>query len=196
MQPGGQSGAGRAAKAAQAHRLFFALMPDDATREHLHEAAQQLKATQPTRGRWVNPRRYHLTLQFLGEFDGLPTAVVAQARAAAARVRAAPFTLSLDHAGSFRNRAIPWWLGPGVDSPGLGALWHGLGEALAGAGVHVADGKGFRPHVTIVRDARTVLPATVVTPSIEWRVEAFSLMHSAPEVQGAYTSLGTWPLAR
>lgn len=195
MQRGDPSGITGTAKPSPLHRLFFALVPDDATRERLHQAAQQLKATHRTRGRWINPRRYHMTLQFLGDFDGLPAAVLAQARAAAASVRVAPFTVVLDHAGSFHNRSIPWWIGPRTDQPGLAALWRDLGTALACEGVHVPDGKGFRPHVTLLRDAGMALPGMDIQPPVTWPVEAFTLMHSELGAQNAYTPLGVWPLA-
>lgn len=175
------------------HRLFFALMPDELTRERLHRAAEQLKATHAPLGRWINPRRYHLTLQFLGDFDGLPPQVVRQASTAAASVRVAPFTLVVDRAGSFRNRSIPWWLGPSADAPGAGSLWQDLGTALASAGVRLPGGQGFRPHVTVLRDAGAALAETAIDP-IPWRVESFTLVHSVLGAHSAYTPLGTWAL--
>lgn len=181
-------------KPAALHRLFFALMPDEATRDRLHHAAMQLKKAGAPGGRWINPRRYHLTLQFLGEFDGLPQTLATQACAAAAKVEVAPFPLVLDRAGGFRNRSIPWWLGPADEVPGLAALWRDLGLELARAGVRVPDGQGFRPHVTVLRDARHALPETPIAPVI-WHVDSFTLVHSVLDAQSAYTSLGTWPLA-
>lgn len=175
------------------YRLFFALVPDEATRDRLHQAAMQLQAQYAPRGRWINSQRYHLTLQFLGDFDGPPTAVATRARQAASRVKVPPFSLVLDRAGSFHNRAIPWWLGPGAEVPGLSLLWQGLGVELADAGVRVPDARGFRPHVTVLRDARAALPETTIQP-VTWRVERFGLMQSALGAQSAYAALGTWPL--
>ena len=180
-------------KLVEIHRLFFALIPDEATRDRLHHAAMQLKAANAPGGRWINPRRYHLTLQFLGDFDGLPQTLATQACAAAAKVRVAPFSLELDRAGSFRNRSIPWWLGPAGEVHGLATLWHDLGLELARAGVRVPGGQGFRPHVTVLRDARHALPETPTDP-VTWNVHNFVLVHSVLGAQSAYTSLGTWPL--
>lgn len=181
-------------KPVELHRLFFALMPDGTTRDGLHHAALQLHATNPSGGRLVNPRRYHLTLQFLGDFDGLPQALVAGACAAAAKVKVAPFTLLLDRAGGFRNRSIPWWLGPAGEVPGLASLWHELGLELARAGVRVPGAQGFRPHVTVLRDASHVLPETLIAP-VTWYVDRFALVCSVPGGKSSYTALGTWPLA-
>ena len=50
------------------YRLFFALLPDEATRARIHQAAVQLQAQHAPRGRWIDPGRYHLTLQFLGSY--------------------------------------------------------------------------------------------------------------------------------
>lgn len=186
---------GSGAPPRELHRLFFALLPDESTRERLHQAAQGLKATHAPQGRWINPRRYHLTLQFLGDFDSLPPPVVQQASAAAAMARVAPFTLLVDRAGSFRNRAIPWWLGPAQDVAPLNALWDDLGKALARAGVRLPAGQGFRPHVTVLRDAGAALPETAIEP-IEWRVEAFTLVHSVLGAHSAYSPLGTWALSQ
>lgn len=185
-------GSGRK-KPADVRRLFFALMPDEATRDRLHHAAMLLKEVSSPGGRWINPRRYHLTLQFLGDFDGLPQALVTQACAAAGKVKLAPFPLVLDHAGSFRNRSIPWWLGPADEVPGLATLWHELGLELARAGVRVPGGQGFRPHVTVLRDAHHALPETPVAPVL-WHVESFTLVQSVLGAQGTYTRLGSWPL--
>lgn len=194
MPLGDQFAGGGAAKPAGVHRLFFALMPDEATRERLRRAAMQLKASHAPRGRWINPQRYHLTLQFLGDFDVLPPPLVAQAIAAASGVRVAPFSLVLDRAGSFRNRSIPWWLGPTGEVPGLASLWQDLGIALARAGVRLPGGQGFRPHVTVLRDAGTPLPESPIEP-VEWRLDSFTLVHSVGGQQATYTPLGTWPLS-
>ena len=66
------------------YRLFFALLPDEATRARIHQAAVQLQAQHAPRGRWIDPGRYHLTLQFLGDFDGPSTGIATLARHAAA----------------------------------------------------------------------------------------------------------------
>ena len=75
-----------------------------------------------------------------------------------------------------------------------GTEWHDLGAALSRTGVHVPDGKGFRPHVTLLRDAGTALPGIDIEPAVPWRVDAFTLMHSELGAQSHYVPLGTWPL--
>ncbi len=177
----------------EVHRLFFALWPDQATRAGIQQAAAQLQAAHAPRGRWLGAHRYHLTLQYLGDFDALPPALVEAALAAAGGVRAAAFELVLDQAGSFRNRAIPWWLGSVAPPAGLQALWDGLGVALAKAGVRVHSASKLVPHVTVLRDASTSLPQTPIDP-VPWPVRDFALIHSVLGAQSGYRLLGRWPL--
>ncbi|RPE81885.1 RNA 2',3'-cyclic phosphodiesterase [Vulcaniibacterium tengchongense] len=178
------------------HRLFFALWPDDALRAQAAGVAAELRRRHGNDGRLLNPRRYHLTLRFLGDFPGeLPASALAGARAAGDAVRAPAFELVLDRAGSFgRNRSIPWWLGCAPDHAALQALWRRLGEALAQRRLRDASGhRTLAPHLTVVRDARRALPETPIVP-LHWRVDRFVLVHSELGQRNAYTLLGEWPL--
>src|SRR3546814_9020063 len=70
-----------------------------------------------------------ITMLFLG--DQVSSAHEASALQAARLVRMAPFTLSLDQAGSFRNnRNVPWWLGPRKTPPELSRLHDRLRDAM------------------------------------------------------------------
>ena len=185
--------AGFAAPAASIHRLFFALWPGDEVRHRIGEATKHLLREHDAGGRRTGPHRYHLTLQFLGDYAELPPSLVEQAGAAAAAVQVAQFELVLDRAGSFRNRSIPWWLGCAAAPEGLGQLWASLGSALAHAGVRVESGKALVPHVTVLRDARQRLPTTPIEP-LHWSVDSFVLIHSELGARNAYTEVGRWML--
>lgn len=138
------------------------------------------------------PERYHLTLLFLG--DAVPAREEAAAIDAAGRVRAAPFALQLDHAGSFRNRHIPWWLGTREPPPQLNQLYEKLREAMRRADVTI-DRMRFAPHLTILRDAHLPLPQTPVAP-IDWAVDGFVLVRSRLDLNPVeYEVIGRWPLA-
>lgn len=177
------------------HRLFFALWPDDAVRAAIAGHAVALRQRLRPRGHPVSPQRYHLTLQFLGEFDALPAALAERAMSAAARVRAPAFELRLDRTGSFDNRSIPWWLGCGRTPGDLLRLWDGLGQELGMARVEVRSANQLRPHVTILRDAAAALPAGAIDVPVDWHVDAFVLIHSAPGAHSEYRELGRWPLS-
>lgn len=178
------------------HRLFFALLPDTATRARMADAASVLRDRHQAGGRLIGAHRYHLTLHFLGDADRFEEPRAQAAQAAAADVAATAFELRLDRAGSFRNRSIPWWLGCEQPPSELQALWDRLGVALAKRGVRVEGGSSLTPHVTIVRDAAGPLHPPVEIEPIVWRVTDFALIHSQLGSRNAYTVLGQWPLAQ
>ena len=178
----------------EVQRLFFALMPDAATRELLAAVAAGLKAARPgLRARWINPDRYHATLHFLGDHAALRPSLVDGAVAAADKVSLAPFAWTLDNATSFRGREPPCVLqGAEVSAP-LKQLWQMLGKtlALAGQGAHLE--RSFTPHVTLAYSHGTMLEAVEVEP-VMWPVGEFALVHHVVG-HGAYQILGRWLLA-
>jgi 2'-5' RNA ligase len=174
------------------HRLFFALWPGESVRDRIDETAAAVARDHAPGGRRLRRDRLHLTLQFLGDFSPLPEAVTSAVVDAAARVVCDPFTLTLDHAGSFRGSRV-WWLGSGECPAALQALHAALGVELAAAGVAVKAHPTFTPHVTIMRNVRTALPMTPVD-AIDWPVDEFVLIDSQPE--RGYVELGRWPLRR
>src|SRR5687767_2619884 len=111
------------------HRLFFALSPPPAVRRRLAQAAQAVSAEQRAPGRAPLPAQLHLTLAFLGAFDD--DEAIARASAAGDRIRAAPFNLRIDQAGSF---GPTWFLGSTAPPPELAALQSSLAGELAQAG--------------------------------------------------------------
>jgi len=175
-------------------RLFFALWPDEAMRAQLGSAATHLRQKLRPEGRWVGTHRYHLTLHFLGDYPGLPEALTQRAMEAAAAVRSPRFDLPIEQAGSFRNRSIPWWLGPSQSSAPLKQLWRALRDALQAHSVPYDTKLRLSPHVTVLRDATQVLAPTPV-PLVTWPVESFALIHSHLGVDSRYHILGTWPLS-
>lgn len=179
-------------------RLFFALMPDPATRLGMGAAVEALAGTSPLPGHRSDPRRYHMTLQFLGEFDDLPKSLLDAACAAAGTLRREAFDLSLDQAGSFESRSSQlWWLGCRPTLDGLLELWRELGRSLARHGVRVQSGAGFMPHVTIWRGADRP-PSPSLAPDLlplGWRIDRFALVSSTPGARDGYRVLGEWVLA-
>lgn len=178
----------------EVHRLFFALMPDAATRERLAAVAAGLKASRPGfRARWIHPDRYHATLHFLGDHAALRPSLVDAAVAAADKVSIAPFAWTLDSATSFRGREPPCVLqGTEVSAP-LQQLWQALGKALVLAGQGARLERSFTPHVTLAYSHGAMLGAVGVEP-VTWPVAEFALVHHVIG-QGAYQILGHWSLA-
>jgi 2'-5' RNA ligase len=174
------------------HNLFFALQPSDEVRQRIDAAARSLKDAHPSAGRWVKPERYHLTLRYLGAHANLPEALVGSAINAGDLVRVSAFSFSLDTAGSFANRSIPWWIGCSTMPQDLGVLWDAISACLESLGLHATEDR--TPHVTILRDAERLLPPTSMEP-IEWPVEEFVLIDSLLGPKASYTVLGRWRLA-
>lgn len=172
------------------HRLFFALWPDAAVRSAIASRAAETHAGSAPAGRPVPPRRYHLTLQFLGSFAGVPDAVIDAAIAAGDAVQVAEFTLVLDRLGSFERSRV-WWFGCDVSS-GLRHLHGELQHSLVTAGVAV-DAAPFVPHVTLGRGLRQRLHPQAIEP-LAWPLRDFVLVDSADGATD-YRILRRWPLA-
>jgi 2'-5' RNA ligase len=179
--------------AAEPNRLFFALWPDDATRTALADAARNLHARLQPGGRLEKPERLHATLLFLG--DAVPSQEEAAAMQAASLLRADPFTMTLDRAGTFSRNSKLWWLGSSQPSREALALHDALRARLRTAGVSY-DLKSFTPHVTFLRDAGKSLAPTPVEP-IRWQADDFVLVRSQLHPQPAeYQVIGRWKLDR
>ena len=179
----------------EVQRLFFALWPDAAVRRAIAAATRQLEAGCRIGGRPLAPARYHLTLQFLGDFDPQAQSVIDAAIVAADDVRMRCFELQLDRSGSFGGRRVGW-LGPARAPAGLQDLSTALGQALDRHGVpREGEGPGpWIPHVTVLRGMHRSLPALDVPP-LAWAVDGFVLVRSTPGGAG-YDVLQHWALAR
>jgi 2'-5' RNA ligase len=173
-------------------RWFFALWPNAAARTALADACAglALAGARPT-----HPRDLHLTLRFLGELDDT---ALANAEAAAGRVRAECVPVVLDHLGHFaRSRVL--WAGPSRPDPALTALADQLEAALCAAGLP-PETRPFRPHVTLARkvcrglDPGSSWPGPTWPGSIGWRATAFALAAGRPGEMPRYLRRRSWPL--
>jgi 2'-5' RNA ligase len=177
----------------EVHRLFFALWPDAAMRARIAAATDLLKQYPRQRGHWLKPHRYHITLHFLGDFSGMPDALATRACDIAAGVAGSAFTLTLDRAGSFRNRSIPWWLGCAHVPAEMSDLCNQLAAGMRHHEVAYESKLPLTPHVTVLRDCDVTLPSTPVPP-LPWQVNDFVLIHSCTGAQSQYRLLGRWVL--
>lgn len=172
--------------------LFFGLFPPPRVREAMARAVEQLRATTPVRARWSDPRRYHVTVQFLGRHAQTDPATLAPLLAAAGTVDAPGFDLQLDTTGTF-GRGRVGWLGCAAASPGLHVLWQALGAALDAQSVDRDRAAAYTPHVTVLRQARDAWPTRAIE-AIGWPVDAFVLARSPREGGQPYEVLHRWPL--
>ena len=168
-------------------RLFFALVPGEVERDAIHRA---LEAAGGPGGRPMPRQNWHLTLRFLGNVDPDQRACLERA---AARIRVAPFALTLDHLGSWRGPGVAW-LAPSAIPTHLTAL-NAASEAAALACGLAADERPYRPHVTVARKA-PARETTELPEAVPWKATAFSLMASRRDSRGAvYREVSRWPLA-
>jgi 2'-5' RNA ligase len=168
-------------------RLFFALWPDDATRDALFRSGKWLH--KHWGGRQMRADTLHLTLAFLGS---TPVEQLEALIACADSVQTDAFELILDQAGYWRHNRIGW-LGASETPPQHIELAGMLNAALQAAGFPV-DTRPHVPHVTLLRNtAGGELPAC---EPVCWPVSDFVLVASRTEAEGAcYEVIRRWPLA-
>lgn len=161
-----------------AHKLFFALWPDQATRLAL--ARLQLAV----RGRLVAVEKLHLTMAFLGQQPAEAVPVLLEILQA---ISIPPMRLEVDCYGYFKRPQIAW---AGLSAPPaeLLAVQAGLMAKLEAAGFSAATHGEFKPHITLAREAKAA-PAAFDGGPVVWQVEGLALVESLPD--GRY-----WAVAR
>ena len=168
-------------------RLFFALWPDDATREAL--AARRDAVAFAYGGRPMLPATLHLTLAFIGEADELKVPTLL---ACGDRVRAPEFTITIDAVSHFKRARLAW-LGATEWPAELIHLFDILRNEVTQAGF-MLDDRAFNPHVTVARNCAHY-PSPAPVPPLEWKVESFVLVDSRQTPSGPlYRVLKYWPL--
>jgi 2'-5' RNA ligase len=168
-------------------RLFFALWPDDATRDALYRAGKWLH--KHWGGRLMRADTLHITLAFLGS---TPAEKLDALIACADTVQTDAFELILDQAGYWRHNRIGW-LGATETPPPHLELVGALNAALQAAGFPV-DVRPHVPHVTLLR--KSVGGEVPPCEPVHWPVSDFVLVASRTEAEGAhYEVIRRWPLA-
>lgn len=174
-------------------RLFFAIFPDSETAERIADLAERLRERHGLKGRPLRTDRFHITVNHLADFPGVPERIVAAASEAAAAVKAAPFDVAFDRAASFRGKPDkrPFVLRGGDALGPLIAFQQALGFEMAKAGLGQYVEKSFTPHVTLLYDP-SLVTETPVEP-IRWTVRELVLIHSLLG-RTQHIPLGRWPL--
>ena len=172
-----------AASAAKKHRLFFALVPDDAVRRRVQELQRQLAGS----GRAVTPANLHVTLAFLGMHEAtvIPDVCDIASRLAFPRCR-----VVLDCLGQFGDGRV-LWLGAATVPEPLQEFQQSLVGALTAAGIG-HDPKPWKFHLTLYRRLRKA-PPTLGPVAIEWPLKGFELIESVGSKNGVeYHSIAHW----
>jgi 2'-5' RNA ligase len=183
-------------------RLFIAIELPDHVLKTITQVQADLKRAIPERAvRWTRPEGIHLTLKFLGDvrisqIEEIKTAL------AQATVGHAAFELGIQGLGCFPNLARPrvLWVGVTGDTKSLRTLQAGVEHTISPLGFPAED-RGFSPHLTLARAARSasrddaVLVGKIVQERdvgqlVSWQVGSVSLMRSQLKPNGAqYTQV-------
>jgi RNA 2',3'-cyclic 3'-phosphodiesterase len=172
--------------------LFFAVVPEEKAADGIAELSARLRMQFGLRANPIPIDRLHMTLRYIGAFNGLPAHIVEQARAAAASIALPPADITLDRIETFASRRAkhPIVLS-GDASDSLSALEFQLAKALTENGIALKRRPHFKPHVTLFYDTRHI-PKSAIAP-ITWQATHFTLIHSHLG-QSRYETLMTWPL--
>lgn len=172
----------------KARRLFFALWPSDHVRQSI--VKQSSSIIQGVKGRVIRPENIHITLHFIGQANKEDEACFHEA---AQSVSGNPFTLNLDHYGSFA-RARVLWMGLRETPDKLIHLHDELGATLAACG-YQCDKRPYNPHVTLMRKCtKPVIKQHEFY--VSWPVDKFVLVESIQNVSGVnYRVIGQYPLS-
>ena len=169
----------------RSRRLFFALWPDDKTRQALfHWQTHNL----PAEVRWQHRADLHMTVHFLGQVDDN---LLGPLLGTGADLAAQRFALVLDEIGHWRRPQI-LWAGP-TSVPGeLPQLHAQLATGLNDLGI-ATETRAFKPHVTLARKVRE-LPRLQPLLPLTWAVEQLALVESRSGRAPMYDPVASWPL--
>ena len=169
-------------------RLFFALWPDDATRDALNRTGKWLH--QHWGGRRMRGETLHITLAFLG---ATPVERLDALYACADAVEVEPYELLLDQAGYWRHNRIGW-LGASETPPQHLELANALKAELKAAGFPV-DSRPHVPHVTLLR--KSLGGEVPACAPVHWPINDFVLVNSVTASDGAhYEVIKRWSLGQ
>ena len=165
-------------------RLFFALWPDEETRERIFAISRSL----PEKcGRLLPKNNLHITLVFLGNMD-MDTAQAVQQ--AASETHFTGFTLVMDRIGKWPAAGVIW-LAPSVIPEELATLVLQLNQVASNCGFDI-DSRPYQPHATLARKARGIV-ALPEFEAFDWKIKGFSLVHSTTLPEGArYEVIQDW----
>lgn len=161
-------------------RIFFALWPDGRARQALAGWQARLEGL----GRAMPPRNLHVTLVFLGNVKASRLEAL---HLAAGEIEAGRFELCIDELCYWQHNKI-WHAAPRVIPEGL---QHLVGELQSSLGRHgfEFDRREYKPHVTLLRNAR-MTDAPAVEPLI-WPVRDFAMVQGG---MADYRVLARFPL--
>lgn len=167
-------------------RLFFALWPDDETRNNLYKVAKQFKNEEL---RLVKKSNLHMTLEFLGEVsDSDQKGLIEKV----GNIKNEPFDLQLTRVGFWKKPQILFIGTTQIPKP-LITLVKSIKDCVKQQGLKTDD-REYKPHVTVARKAKKVI-VSKEDFTIDWHVNSFALVVSKSTVDGVeYYVTNEWSL--
>jgi len=165
-------------KSEKSMRVFFALWPDDAERAAL--AAWQPALHKLCGGRIIRADTVHNTLVFLGNIEAHRLEALSLA---AQEADGGAFELQFDEACYWKHNHIVF-ASPSRVPKQLEKLVHRLEQNLAMHGFEF-DQRPYKPHVTLLRNAKWGSEPLPVMKKVMWKAKSFVLVQSAPDEKGA-----------
>ncbi len=151
-------------------RLFFALWPDESTRQQLLRETRGV--VRRCGGKSVPPANYHVTVAFVGT---LPAERLDAIAAAGRATEFAQFELLFDRVGYWpRPRVL--WAAPSRCPPALHTLVSALWDRLSDAGLE-RESRAYQPHLTLCRKLGQLVEAKLAQP-VRWGASGFVLVES------------------
>ena len=166
-------------------RLFFALWPDESTRQRCKDIASLLR----DHGRPVAATNLHITLVFLGSVDEAKQAAMTQA---AANIVVQSMTLTFNRLDYWKKPAVVCLCTEQID-PVVSSLVDQLTAAAIQNGIAV-DLRPYEAHVTLLRKAKS--PSEIQFNPIPWQADTFCLVESCSTPSGVeYRVIQRWGLS-
>ncbi len=158
-------------------RVFFALWPTDAERTAM--TLWQAPLHKLCGGRVMRAETLHTTVVFLGEVAERRLAAL---RLAAQEVKFRPFELQLTRAHFWRHNHIVY-AAPETVPPQLAELVKGL-ESSLGKHRFRFDRRPYKPHISLLRNAKWGDEMLPPMPAVCWRCNEFVLVQSSSDANG------------
>ena len=159
-------------------RLFYALWPDARQRDRMRDFISPVAKL--VEGKATDRRGWHITLVYIGEF---PESRIDELHEARHAVSVEPFRLRLDRLEYWPRPKIAALVPPTVP-PELVRIVEDLKGRVLAAGVNPEHQRIYRPHITVVRNARPFETQRLAQSAMtEW--SDFRLIESVSQPGGA-----------
>ncbi|OUR73308.1 2'-5' RNA ligase [Methylophaga sp. 41_12_T18] len=168
-------------------RLFFALWPDEKTRQKIVQFDQQL--TEPKLKK-VKTDNLHVTLVFLGQVDDEQQKNITEA---VSDIKSAAIDLTFDQLTLWQQKCGILCLTSQYQPQSLLALVEQIRQRAIEHGV-ILDNRTYTAHITLARNLKQ-LPEVATPAEIDWHATSFALIHSVSTEHGVdYRVIKSWPL--